>query len=214
MKRFFAFDAPLACFLRKLAYLVLLNLLFLASSIPIVTLGAAASAMYRVSFSGFEDNPFREYVRVFARVFRKATSVFFVYLLIGGLLYLDFSLARSMLTDFGTAVAACFFTLGFIATMTTVYVFPLVSLTDNTVKGYCMNAFRLAIGYLPRSVLATLLGLFPVGAILAFPYQTFRFGYLLVLFGFALVAQFQVRLLKPAFAPFLPEKPEEEQGEE
>ena len=48
MRRFFNPENPIMCFLSKLFDLILLNFLFLLSCIPVITAGAALSALYYI----------------------------------------------------------------------------------------------------------------------------------------------------------------------
>lgn len=71
----------LADFLNRFMDLILLNVLWLLSSLPVFTLGASTCALYEVTihYALHEDPPvFRTFLQTFRRCFRKATALFLV----------------------------------------------------------------------------------------------------------------------------------------
>ena len=71
-------------YLNRLADLMILNLLFLLTSIPIFTIGASLTALYSVCFrlgTDREGSTFRDYFAAFKENFRQATSLFLLLLL-------------------------------------------------------------------------------------------------------------------------------------
>ena len=63
--RFFVIDSPLMRFLARIGDLILLNLIFVISCIPVITAGAAISSLYAVAMKlvrGEEPSVMRDYV--------------------------------------------------------------------------------------------------------------------------------------------------------
>jgi len=75
MRKFFSFDSPLMQSLATVADYMLLNILFLICSIPIVTMGAAKTALYRVMFDMLEEkgNTFKRFFKAFASELKTIT---------------------------------------------------------------------------------------------------------------------------------------------
>jgi len=57
MGKFFNLDSPLMRFMTKLADLMILNLLFLITCIPVITIGAAWTSLYYVTLKMVKDEP-------------------------------------------------------------------------------------------------------------------------------------------------------------
>ena len=71
-------------YLNRFADLMILNLLFLLTSIPIFTIGASLTALYSVCFhlgTDREGSTFRDYFAAFKENFRQATALFLLLLL-------------------------------------------------------------------------------------------------------------------------------------
>ena len=82
MRKLFDADSGFIRGLSRLTDLVLLNLLFLITSIPIVTIGASASALYSVFFRWHrqeESGYVKAYFHAFARDFKEATVLWLAF---------------------------------------------------------------------------------------------------------------------------------------
>src|SRR6186713_2929925 len=86
MSGFFAPDSAAMRFLTRIADLMILNLLFIATSIPIVTLGASVTALNFTAMRivrGQCDSVTGDYFGSFRRNFRQATLIGLIFLLLG-----------------------------------------------------------------------------------------------------------------------------------
>lgn len=86
MKNLFSYESPIMQMLMKLADMIIMNLLFILLCIPIVTIGAAQSALYagiRQMMNKEDDNPcLRAFFKGFKNGFGKITLVHTVFLLL------------------------------------------------------------------------------------------------------------------------------------
>ena len=76
MSKLFRMDSPLMRFLTKIADLMVLNILFCVTSIPLITIGASWTALYSVTLKMVRDEEgsvSRSYFRSFRQNFRQAT---------------------------------------------------------------------------------------------------------------------------------------------
>lgn len=95
MRKFiFDINSPLWRFMGFLGDLVCINLLFIATSVPVVTIGASVTAMNSVCYKLKEkrDNGLvRDYLRAFVENFKKSTVLWILFLvfLAGCVLNLD-----------------------------------------------------------------------------------------------------------------------------
>ena len=92
MSKLFRMDSPLMRFLTKIADLMVLNILFCVTSIPLITIGASWTALYSVTLKMVRDEEgsvSRSYFRSFRQNFRQATLLWLGVLVVLALLALD-----------------------------------------------------------------------------------------------------------------------------
>ena len=87
--------------------------------------------------------------------------------------------------------------------LTAAYVFPLTSQFDNSIMTTVKNAFALSVGYLPRSILATVINILPFAILLTNLYLFFQTAFIWVTIYFAAGAYLNSRLLKTILDPYL-----------
>lgn len=96
-ERFSGMDSPVMGALNKFVNLVILNLCFLVSCIPIVTAGAALTALYSVNLKmvkGEEGYVFRGYWKEFVQNFRQGTVCWMAMAGAGTVFILDLKAVR------------------------------------------------------------------------------------------------------------------------
>ena len=204
MSQFFDLNSPLMRFLSRLADLMILNMIFLATCLPVVTIGAAWTALYYVAMKMVRDEEggiVKNYFHAFRLNFRQATILWLGVLGAAAFLILDYLILKgvnspvTMVMNWGIAV------MGAVLVMVLQYLFPLVAKFDAGVKQTAKNAFLLALGHLPR----TLLMIFClVGAVVItiFNGYTVTIGVLVwSFFGFAIMAFSNSCILVKVFAP-------------
>lgn len=191
MSKFFNLDSPLMRFLTKLADMMILNILFLVSCIPVVTIGAAWTALYYVTLKMVKDEEsgiIRAYIHSFRQNFKQATILWLGILAVAGVLVLDLLILRRIDSPIAAAMNTGIGMIGIFLLMVLQYLFPLLSRFDTDLKTTIRNAVLLTVGHLPR----TLLMVFSVvGAAIITCYNgyTLSIGILVwMLLGFALLA--------------------------
>lgn len=195
---------------------IILNVLFVIFSLPIVTVGAALTAMYTVCFREAEQKSaplWKTFRKAFKENFGKATALWLILLLIGGIIvYNLFMLAENPELG-GGVIRVMVLVAGIFYLMICPYVFPLQSRYENTVFGTLRNSVALAFGRFPVTLLLVAMNIIPL--VVAY----FNFGvflYLSILWfsaWFALIAQLTGRLLLKVFRK-LTDEDEEEQTED
>lgn len=195
----------------RLGELVLLNLCFLLCCLPIVTIGAASTALYTVCFrfgSQQEKNAVGSFFRAFRQNAKQGTLLWLtVAALCAGVCWL----VLLFLPTSGAARLGLLpsFILLLVCLIVASYVFPLLSLFDNTCRGTLKNALILGLGHLPRSVCLVAVNLAPVILLLADFMLFLRLSIFLVFLYFSAAAYINTFLLHKVVAPFLPEEIEE-----
>ena len=99
MKQFFSFDGPLFRFLSRIFDLIVLNILFIITSIPVFTIGAGISAMSCLLTQmnrGQENYIFREYFALFRKYIKKASLPWLLFLSLSLFLTFDINLIIGM----------------------------------------------------------------------------------------------------------------------
>jgi len=180
---------PLGYLLRALWDALILNLLCILTSLPIITIGAAGSAVYSVLLRRDRDGELpvvKSYFKSFVTGFLPATGLFLIIALLGVIAWADI---RFALTFEGTLkivylVVGCLIALGCV--VVAFIAIPMQSAYKNTFKNYLKNAFALAFVSPGRLVLIMLVWAIPVTLALLLPYKTvLRLAVAYFLWGFS-----------------------------
>lgn len=213
MGRFFNMDSGLFRFLSRLADLMILNMLFILTCIPIVTIGAACTSLYYVTMKMARDEDAyiaRSYFRSFKQNFKQATLIWIVALLLIILLFMDFRILSVMTAGFVKIVRIALISVSLIAAMVLLYTFPVLAKFYNSIKNTIKNAFFMSIRHFPKTIvmLAISIGAVVLTFLSAF---TLTWGILIwIMFGFALISYLHSRFFVKIFDLYIPETQEEE----
>lgn len=146
MERFFDQDGWLYRFLNRLWDLIVLNILFIITSIPLITIGASVSALYTVTIKGVrkEDSYIvRSYLKAFKENFKKATVIWIILLVFWIVLIADI-LIYGKNNSVMVCVGGIF---GVFWMLVTMYVLPLQARFENSVQNMLLNSFLIAVKY-------------------------------------------------------------------
>lgn len=196
MSRLFRYDAPLMKAVRQIAHMIVLNFVFMLTCLPIFTIGASAAALYGVMCRPLDDDPAKRYFQLWKQSFACATKAFLLLAAVGGVVFFDYCLSRSIGAQHATVISYVFLGAGFVLMMAAGYVFPLCTLRpDMRIRDLYRLSIQLMLFYLPRSFLIGLIALlFPILA-LYFPYYFLRFGLVIGLVGFSFLCKLNTLLL-------------------
>ncbi len=170
MIHFFDPENRFWAFVGKLTDAVLMGMLWLLTSLPVVTLGAATTAFYAFTLrqvSDTEGTVWRSYFDAFGRHFKKATALWLIHLALGAFFALDVWAALRYLQSGGAlavvvlavCAAGAFLVLG-----AGFYAYPTLAVFDFPVKKLLRDSFIMAMANLPVTVtLFVLLALAAVG---------------------------------------------------
>ena len=181
-------------FLGKVGDLMILNFLFLLTSVPLVTLGASLTALNFSAMkmaSGSDSSVIRDYFRSFKQNLLQATAIWLLLALFSLLLWYDLRSVWGQTDPLHTAVKVLSLIACVALVMILLYVFPLLARFNNTVRGTLKNAVALGLRHPGRTVSVFMLP-FACGALTAYTLETVRWGLLAwLLLGFAAVAYFK-----------------------
>ncbi|MGN0465899.1 MAG: YesL family protein [Lachnospiraceae bacterium] len=206
MKNLFDPDNMLFQTLSRLADLVMLNIIFLICCIPVITIGASITAMYKVTLQmAYKEDGYiiRDFLKSFKKNFIQATIIWMIVLFFGVLLFFNFKIILQVKTAIFTVILVLTGTITFLYAITVIYVFPLLARFNNTIFKTIRNAFFMSIAnFLPYSLL-----------MLAFPIVLFSLScinadifwwaiFVCILFGFSGIALINSYLFKRIFKKY------------
>lgn len=210
-------DNPFFKLMNRIADMIVLNVLFVISCIPVVTIGPALTALYYVAINawGREDGYiFRMYKKSFKENFKQSVAMWLLLLAAGIILSVDvwYWVSQWKLTSneiYKPLIVISVILLVLYVLMFT-YVWPLQAKFTNTIRGTIKNAFAMVMTHVPETI-----GIWIIFAVAAFTVYMVNFARVCVLvIGFSLVAYLQALIYRHVFKPYLGESehrtPEEE----
>ena len=201
-------DSPLMRFLTKIADLMVLNILFCVTSIPLITIGASWTALYSVTLKMVRDEEgsvSRSYFRSFRQNFKQATLLWLGVLVVLALLVLDIRVLNGMAG--GTApglLRVGVEILALLGIMVLQYLFPSLARFEASLADTLKNACMMALAHLPKTALMTAAA---VGAvwITLINNTTIAIGLMVwPLIGFSLMAFGNSGILRKIFDNYVP----------
>jgi len=180
--------------------IVILNLLFLICSIPIVTIGASATACYAGVCRTLQKKEtglvFQRFFQDFRAAFRQSTAGWLLELLVISILAGDiwFAVVYSEPDNKFFLIFAIIVGAGIL--LASLWFYPLVARFQNTFKGHLKNAFLLAFAQFPRTLLVLVIWVITLGLPLTV-FEIFAYlGWLWLLAGFSLPMYWTVKLFR------------------
>ena len=156
MGKIFDMDSPVMRVLNRVGDLLILNVLMIVCCIPVITAGAAFTAMHYVLLKivrGEEGYLIRGFFKSFRSNFRQATLIWLLMLLVVAVYVGDIWIFNYSGLVFPKPLIIAVAAVAFVLLMIAVYVFPLRARFENSVKNTLKNAMLLAFANLPRTIL-------------------------------------------------------------
>jgi uncharacterized membrane protein YesL len=207
MENIFGYDNKFFELLGKITDIVILNVLFIISSLPIVTIGASLCATYTVAMQMVKDEEtyiVKEFIKRFKSNFKQSTIIWLITMCIIGVLAIDFHLSDMIANSFIKNIFQYVFTIvGIMIMFVITYIFPIISKFDNTIKNSIRNSLLISIKYLPYTIIMVLMNLSFI--ILIFSLKNY-WGYIIFFYitiGFGLVAYINSILLNKIFNRYI-----------
>lgn len=171
----------------KITDMVVLNVLWILCCVPIVTAGSATTALYAVMLKMVRDEEsyvVRSFFLAFKENFKQATIIWGLFLGISGLLCVDVYFWNSGNHGIKFMIMPLVL-LGILVFMTLQYVFPILAFFENRTKKVLKNAFLMAMGYLPYTILILAIHILPWVLLFFTDFVISSFGDLVIGFSFA-----------------------------
>ena len=209
MDNLFRYDSKFWGLLDKVTDIVILNFLFIASSVPIVTIGASISATYSVSLKKIKNEDIsvsKEFIKKFRSDFKVSTLVWILMIVVGGVLLVDFHISNLVSNGILSMILKFISTLvGVIYLFSLTYIFPIISKFDNTIKNTIINSILISIQSLPYTIIMFVMNILWI--ILIFSLENY-FGYILffyIIIGFGAVSYTNSIFLNKIFDKYINE---------
>lgn len=155
MDKFFDAENPVMRFLSRIVDLAMVNILTLLYSIPIITFGGAMAAMnYVLLHLVREDETYiiRMFRKSFKENFRQGILEGLLVLVVAGVTAADMWIVHGSQSKAATFFMIMITVIAVFIFVTCIYMFALQSRYENSVGETMLNAIRLAIGNLPRTI--------------------------------------------------------------
>lgn len=192
MASIFAPDSALMRVLTRIADLMILNVLFLVTSLPLVTLPASLTALCFVSLRIATDTDrtiVGDYFRSFRQNFRQATLIGLLAAAVGAALAAWYVVVTELVADgvLRFVLLAIWYVLVFVAAMWALYVFPYLAKFEGTTREVLRNARLMSFRH-PLAPLTVIVLSLLAAVVTIFSPQATGYGLLWLLIGFAAIA--------------------------
>lgn len=168
MGKIFSLDSPFVQFMNKVADIMWLNILFIICCIPVVTIGASITAMYYVTLKMVRNEEAyitKSFFKSFKMNFRQATVIWLIILAAGGVLAFDYAIMSGRMgitigsNNLASVMQVLLIVVLIFYVFTSIFVFPVLSKFDNSIKNTIKNAFILSIRHFPVTLASIAIGI-------------------------------------------------------
>ncbi|MCP1103038.1 putative membrane protein YesL [Aequitasia blattaphilus] len=185
----------------------ILNIVYVVTCIPLITIGAANTALYTVVFRMVKGERYEvlvDYKRAFRENFKQGTVIWLFVAVVSGVLIVDFLIAPGFSRQLATIFVMIILVLGIICMMTGVYVFPLLATFSNGTMTMLKNALLISVRHLPKTIVVILIHSIPY-LLLFISVSAFIRGYgVVMLFLAGIIAYGECSILLPIFKKYFP----------
>ena len=146
-------DNPVMQFITKIVYSVYLNVLWFICFFPVVTAGAATTALYYVTLKmakNEEGGITKSFFKAFKENFKQSTIVWLILLALGIVLGIDGYVLWHMRFEnaFWTIITAIFLVAAAAYLIVVMYIFPLMARFENTIFAMFKNSLFIGMRFL------------------------------------------------------------------
>lgn len=188
-------------FLGTFGRFVYLNVVFVITCIPIITIGTSVTALYSTMFKYIneEDNSFvPNFLKAFKSTFKVSTIYYLLSLIFAGIIIFNIQFWYKLNNGWSMIVLGLVILLFIAFLLTLIYLFPLLARYTQTGRQVIQNAFLLSIA----NFIITLAIIAITIASLALTYFTASFRAIFAIFGIAFVVYCKSLLLMKAFQKY------------
>lgn len=193
-------DNPFFDAMGRFGDIIIVNLLFVLCSLPIVTAGASACAMYGVFLrmaAGTEGTVYKTFFRCFGKYLKKSLTVWIFLLLSGGILMFDILfLGHVGMYGIWKAVGILTGCLIFLWEMIFAWIFAVIVQEEGRLKELTEKALKLSVLHFPATLLIMLFNNIPLLCLLFGLRCVLLAAPLYLVFGFGLTAYVNTAVMR------------------
>lgn len=205
MGNIFSYNSPVYKFMSLVGDLVILNLLWVISSIPIVTIGCATASLDYCCLRLLrnEGSILKDYLNAFKSNLKQMIPIWLLIVLVGTVLAVEGILCYTYDFTGRDLVFALFIVgiIGFIGVLS--FLFPLQAQFSNAVSKTCFNAVAFAVVHWKTTIKLVLVRAIPVVWFLLHPVSFEKNLIVWAVIGVAVIEYLCAWLIIPIFKPFL-----------
>ncbi len=212
MGNFFNPDGSIMKALSRIADLAILNVLWLICCVPVVTAGAATTALYTVTLKMVKNEEsyiFREYIKALKRNLKQSTIIWIILLAVMMVLGADYYIMYHWESQLRYPMLTVIILAGLILLFVVLYIFPLVAKFENTIREYLKNAVLMSIRHLPYTMLLAVIFVIQV-YVCVYMLVNYQYLPLLLLFGESAFAYVMSYIYVKIFKTYITVTEEEE----
>lgn len=164
MKKFFSLDNPFMIFMSHLTDVIVLNAVCLICCIPVVTIGASITAMHYVTLKMVKEEEgyiVKGFFKSFKQNFKQATIIWLCFLAITAVFFLDFRLLKVMNLGTTSIWGIIITSIYLFVCLTAMYVFPVLSRFENSVRNTLKNAFFMSVLHIIKTIVMAVIYVLP-----------------------------------------------------
>ena len=191
----------------RLGVIIGANLMFVLFSMPVVTMGAAAVALYHVMLKTLRGdgvvNPFVQFWKGFKSNFKQATIVWVIAILLAVFFYMDFQICSHMEGGIAVIRYALWVIVG-ILLVCLIYLFPTMAAFADTIPHLLRNGIYFAMHKPLKTLVLLFFNIFPLYLTYTDTQMMPLYAFIWCFFGFGAIAMLGATLLLPEMKPYLP----------
>ena len=164
MRNFFNLDSSFMVFLSNLTDVVVLNAVCLICCIPIITIGPSLTALHYVTLKMAREEEgyvLKSFFKAFKENFKQSVIVWILFLMVTFVFYLDYKILETMGLDKTRIYIIIVGAIYLFVCFTTMYIFPLLSRFENTIKQTVKNALIMSILHIFKTVVMAIIYTIP-----------------------------------------------------
>lgn len=212
MSRLFSLENPFMQFLSKVCDLLILNVIFIFSCVPLFTIGASLSALNTIALKlvrGQDPYIVKGFFKAFVANFKQSTIVWLISVVVFIFFRYDYMIASSLEGSMFRIIQLLLLMIILVFAAAFLYVFPIISHYICTTKQAIRNAFLMSLGHLPYTLI-----MFAYFALIGFllSASTKTFGFVIgisMICGFSVTAYLCCILFSRVFKKYDPEEEKE-----
>lgn len=202
-------------FMQIVCDLLLLNIFWIVCSLPVITAGTSACAVFSVTLKlvrGEGSGTVRSFFKAFKDNFKRGVLYGLIVIAAIVILYVDISFA---LVQEGAFRYICLISYGIMTAIVLIfitYVFPLQARYENTFRGHIKNAFLLAFCAPGKTILMWIIYAIPIAMLILLPFEVVLYiAFFFFLFSVSLPMYINSKILRQVFDIFVKDEKNNDQ---